>query len=255
MDPRMKRRSMLGQPYGASSTSLNRNTPSSPSQPSYETQQPTARIKLVCVGDGGIGKTSLFTRYVRGEFPETYVPTVFDNHIKNVKFKQHLVELALWDTAGQEEYDRLRALSYPETDAILLCYSIDEPMSLENAYERWKPEVALYCPGVPVVLVGLKSDFSDRPDALDWRSGEELARKIGAVSFITCSAKTGHHIDEVFVAALAAVLDPPLPGELQTTVSREQSTKQAPAQKAPATAVKPDAPAGKRKRRHRCLIL
>jgi small GTP-binding protein len=51
------------------------------------------------------------------------------------------VELALWDTAGQEDYDRLRPLSYPDTDVILLCFSIDSPVSLINVKEKWSPEV------------------------------------------------------------------------------------------------------------------
>ena len=55
------------------------------------------------------------------------------------------VELALWDTAGQEDYDRLRPLSYPDTDVILMCFSIDNPDSLENIPEKWTPEVSSYC--------------------------------------------------------------------------------------------------------------
>lgn len=51
------------------------------------------------------------------------------------------VELALWDTAGQEDYDRLRPLSYPDTDVILMCFSIDSPDSLENIPDKWTPEV------------------------------------------------------------------------------------------------------------------
>jgi small GTP-binding protein len=66
------------------------------------------------------------------------------------------VELALWDTAGQEDYDRLRPLSYPDTDVILMCFSIDSPDSLENIPEKWTPEVKHFCPNVPIILVGNK---------------------------------------------------------------------------------------------------
>ena len=66
------------------------------------------------------------------------------------------VELALWDTAGQEDYDRLRPLSYPNTDVILMCFSIDSPDSLENIPEKWTPEVKHFCPNVPIILVGNK---------------------------------------------------------------------------------------------------
>lgn len=53
------------------------------------------------------------------------------------------MELALWDTAGQEDYDRLRPLSYPDTDVILMCFSVDSPDSLENIPEKWTPEVSI----------------------------------------------------------------------------------------------------------------
>ena len=70
------------------------------------------------------------------------------------------MELALWDTAGQEDYDRLRPLSYPDTDVILMCFSIDSPDSLENIPEKWTPEVKHFCPNVPIILVGNKKvDF------------------------------------------------------------------------------------------------
>ena len=53
------------------------------------------------------------------------------------------VELSLWDTQGQDEYDKLRPLSYPDTDVILMCFSIDNPASLENIPAKWSPEVRL----------------------------------------------------------------------------------------------------------------
>ena len=62
----------------------------------------------------------------------------------------------MWDTAGQEDYDRLRPLSYPDTDVILMCFSIDSPDSLENIPEKWTPEVKHFCPNVPIILVGNK---------------------------------------------------------------------------------------------------
>ena len=67
-----------------------------------------------------------------------YVPTVFDNYLMNMIHEPSgkIVELALWDTAGQEEYDRLRPLSYPETDVILICFAIDSHASLENVTDK-----------------------------------------------------------------------------------------------------------------------
>jgi small GTP-binding protein len=67
---------------------------------------------------------------------QTYIPTVFETHVTNVEFEGKVVELSLWDTAGQEEYDRLRPLSYPESDVILVVFAIDYPTSLENVTDK-----------------------------------------------------------------------------------------------------------------------
>ena len=120
------------------------------------TAPPEYSKKFVVVGDGGCGKTCLLISYSQGVFPEVsksttlfvatvdadfaqkYVPTVFENYITHVEHKQSGkgVELALWDTAGQEEYDRLRPLSYPETDLLFVCFAIDCPNSLENVLDK-----------------------------------------------------------------------------------------------------------------------
>lgn len=80
----------------------------------------------------------------------------FDNYSSLVTCDGQTVSLGLWDTAGQEDYDRLRPLSYPDTDVILMCFSIDSPDSLENIPEKWSPEVRHFCPNVPIILVGNK---------------------------------------------------------------------------------------------------
>lgn len=67
---------------------------------------------------------------------QAYIPTVFENYVTQVTFEGKLVEFALWDTAGQEEYDRLRPLSYPESDVILIVFSIDFPVSLANVQDK-----------------------------------------------------------------------------------------------------------------------
>lgn len=118
-------------------------------------------IKLVVVGDGAVGKTSLLMSYSNNSFPLDYVPTVFDNYSTDVLVDGRCVRLSLWDTAGQEDYEKLRPLSYPNTDVFLLCFSLVNPTSLKNVFEKWSPELRHYAKKVPVILVGLKKDLRD----------------------------------------------------------------------------------------------
>uniref|UniRef100_A0A9L0K289 Ras homolog family member A n=1 Tax=Equus asinus TaxID=9793 RepID=A0A9L0K289_EQUAS len=127
------------------------------------------------------------------------------------------VELALWDTAGQEDYDRLRPLSYPDTDVILMCFSIDSPDSLENIPEKWTPEVKHFCPNVPIILVGNKKDLRNdehtrrelakmKQEPVKPEEGRDMANRIGAFGYMECSAKTKDGVREVFEMATRAAL-------------------------------------------------
>lgn len=74
--------------------------------------------------------------------------------------------LGLWDTAGQEDYDRLRPLSYPQTDVFLLCFSVISTNSYNNVRDKWWPEVRHYCPDTPVIVVGTKTDMRTDKQAM-----------------------------------------------------------------------------------------
>lgn len=110
-------------------------------------------IKCVVVGDGAVGKTCLLISYTTNKFPSEYVPTVFDNYAVTVMIGGEPYTLGLFDTAGQEDYDRLRPLSYPQTDVFLVCFSVTSPASFENVREKWVPEIGHHCPKTPFLLV------------------------------------------------------------------------------------------------------
>lgn len=157
-------------------------------------------MKVVVVGDGGCGKTCLLVSYAQQKFPEVYVPTIFENYVTSVQAPSgKVIELALWDTAGQEEYDRLRPLSYPDSDVIIICFATDNLVSLQNIKDTWFPEVNYFCPGVPVLLVGTKADLSSN---IDPDLPIQLAAEINAIGYIQCSAKTMFNIRTVFNFAL-----------------------------------------------------
>nr|XP_006628361.2 PREDICTED: rho-related GTP-binding protein RhoC [Lepisosteus oculatus] len=177
----------------------------------------TIRKKLVIVGDGACGKTCLLIVFSKDQFPEVYVPTVFENYIADIEVDGKQVELALWDTAGQEDYDRLRPLSYPDTDVILMCFSIDSPDSLENIPEKWTPEVKHFCPNVPIILVGNKKDLRNdehtrrelakmKQEPVKPEEGRDMANRISAFGYLECSAKTKDGVREVFEMATRAAL-------------------------------------------------
>merc|ERR1712232_144796 len=74
--------------------------------------------------------------------------------------------LGLFDTAGQEDYDRLPPLSYPQTDVFLVCFSIVNPNSYDNIKAKWIPEIRHHCPNTPIVLIATKSDLRDDSKAI-----------------------------------------------------------------------------------------
>lgn len=132
--------------------------------------------------------------YTTNKFPSEYVPTVFDNcmlspiralvwtltgrcrychdwrrpiHARSFRYRRYVYRRQVSavekeaDWSGQEDYDRLRPLSYPQTDVFLVCFSVTSPASFENVKEKWFPEVHHHCPGVPCLIVGTQVDLRE----------------------------------------------------------------------------------------------
>jgi len=176
-------------------------------------------IKLMVVGDGSVGKTCLLISYTTNSFPGEYVPTVFDNYNANAIVEGNPVNLGLWDTAGSEEYDTLRPLSYPGTDVFLICFSLFSPDSFQNVEKKWFKEITEHAPEVPILLVGTKSDLRTKQEAIQSlkennqepitaAQGEALAKKIGAKKYLECSALTQEGLAKVFEEAVKVILFP-----------------------------------------------
>ncbi|XP_038700374.1 rac-like GTP-binding protein ARAC7 isoform X2 [Tripterygium wilfordii] len=169
-------------------------------------------IKCVTVGDGAVGKTCMLICYTSNKFPTDYIPTVFDNFSANVAVDGNIVNL------GQEDYSRLRPLSYRGADIFVLAFSLISRASYENVLKKWMPELRRFAPNVPIVLVGTKLDLrDDRGYLADHMSsnfvtsaqGEELRKQIGAAAYIECSSKTQQNVKAVFDTAIKVVLQPP----------------------------------------------
>lgn len=176
-------------------------------------------IKCVVVGDGSVGKTCMLISYTTNSFPGEYVPTIFDNYTANVFVDGRPISLGLWDTAGQDDYDRLRPLSYPDTDVFLICFSLVNPNSFANVADKWHPEINHHAPGVPKILVGTKLDLRDNTAELERLQsrkqspitsvqGEAMRKKISAVAYKECSALTQAGLKDIFDEAIKVVLFP-----------------------------------------------
>eukprot|EP01132_Coremiostelium_polycephalum_P008339 gene8339-10243_t len=156
-------------------------------------------IKVMVVGDMSVGKTCLLISYTSNSFPGEYVPTVFDNYNANAIVNNTPVNLGLWDTAGSDEYNSFRPLSYPGTD--------------------WYPEITQNMEVVPpIVLVGTKLDLrqkqKDKEEAITFEMGEQMKIEISAYKYCECSALTQDGLTNVFEEAGRVVLFPPSKEEL-----------------------------------------
>jgi len=178
-------------------------------------------IKIMVVGDGNVGKTCMLISYTTNSFPGEYVPTVFDNYNANSIVDGNPVNLGLWDTAGSDEYNTLRPLSYPGTDVFVICFSIFSPTSFVNVIKKWHPEITQHMPTTPpILLVGTKSDLRSKQSAIDnlkasgeepitTEQGKEMMAEIGAYKYLECSALKQEGLAAVFEEAIRVILFPP----------------------------------------------
>ncbi|XP_055963198.1 rho-related GTP-binding protein RhoF [Sorex fumeus] len=166
-------------------------------------------LKIVIVGDGGCGKTSLLMVYCQGSFPEHYAPSVFEKYTASVMVGNQEVTLNLYDTAGQEDYDRLRPLSYQNTQLVLICYDVMNPTSYDNVLIKWFPEVTHFCRGTPMVLIGCKTDLRKDKEMLrrlraaqlepiTYMQGKTACEQIRAARYLECSAKLRENVESIF---------------------------------------------------------
>ena len=129
----------------------------------------------------------------------------------NIKYQDNIVKLSLWDTAGQEEYDKLRYLSYPNTNVFLVCFALTSKSSYDNVKLKWMKELGEYSAGTPIILVGTKMDLRDDPeyqkkagpdDVVTTEMGEQLAADIKAMAYLETSARMQTNVSAIFEKAV-----------------------------------------------------
>lgn len=170
-------------------------------------------IKCVIVGDGGVGKTSMLMAYTTGAIMTDYIPTCFDAYTVDVAVDDKVCAMSLIDTAGQETYDRLRTLTYYDTDVFLICFSVEDPDSFDNVKSKWLPEIRQYRPETPFILVGTQTDLRGSvvdltEECVTEKEGRRAAKKHGAMAYCECSALEGVGLDDIFKQALKCVVAP-----------------------------------------------
>ncbi|XP_016104080.1 rho-related GTP-binding protein Rho6-like [Sinocyclocheilus grahami] len=177
------------------------------------------RCKLVLVGEVQCGKTAMLQVLAKDCYPETYVPTVFENYTAGLELEEQRVELSLWDTSGSPYYDNVRPLCYSDADAVLLCFDISRPETVESSLKKWKAEIMDFCPSTRIILVGCKTDLrtdvctlmelsNQRLTPISHEQGTLLAKQVGAEVYLECSAFTSEKsIHSVFRSAALTCLN------------------------------------------------
>lgn len=172
-------------------------------------------MKLVFVGDTAVGKTSIIMTWTQETFPSLYEPTVFDTYNGTKNYKGSEVKLQIWDTAGHEDLGRLRPIAYANTDCFIICFSLMQRNSLENACKKWISEVKTTARACPCILVGTKLDLREElektgdtarlADCVSNQEIEQAAKKYAFQGFVVCSAKEKKGLNKVFHTAFKVV--------------------------------------------------
>lgn len=179
------------------------------------------KVKCVFLGDNNTGKTCLLLQlcYSSNTLSRKQVESFTSAYIANIDMNGKIYQLELWDSESQQDKDAARQKNYPETDVFCLCFSIADLESFRNAERKWFREVRLFAPKAPIVLIGTKLDLRDeykkrgkgedgqRPtEMVTHKEAKKMARKMGALKYIECSAlKQKGHI-EVLNEAVTAVI-------------------------------------------------
>ena len=120
-------------------------------------------LKLIIIGDSGVGKTNLMTKYCDGEYKDSYVATIgVDFKLTHLTLDNTKMKMQVWDTAGQERFRNITATYYKGASGIVLTYAINDKQSFQNL-EGWMRQVdSTVKEGVKKILVGTKTDLEEK---------------------------------------------------------------------------------------------
>jgi len=166
-------------------------------------------FKIIVVGDGAVGKTTLTQKLITGKFQTKYKITLgVDLSVKFLKIKQTIVKLQIWDTGGQERFQYVSPIYYQGALGALSCYDITKKASFENV-PKWITNVENYCGNIPMVIVATKKDLEDFREVKE-EEGRNFAMERGLYFFET-SAKSGFNLKRPFFALTKQIIENVIP--------------------------------------------
>ena len=154
-------------------------------------------FKILTIGDGGVGKTSILRRYVENKFLKHHLSTIgIDFLSKTLKIKDKEIKLKIWDTAGQERYRQITSHIYKDADGIILVFDVTSEESF-NQITDWMEQIKnnVSKEEINLILIGNKCDLADR--MVEKERGEKMAEKL-KIKYFETSALTGQGINEAF---------------------------------------------------------
>ena len=164
-------------------------------------------FKIIVIGDSAVGKSSFTLKGTKDHFKDFYTPTIgFEFLSFNIRIKDKIVKLQIWDTCGQEVYRSLISSFYRNSSLAIIVYAIDDQESFDNL-ESWLDEIKSQThPYLKIFLIGNKVDLEDKR-VIDRAIAEELAKEHKIDLFLETSAKTGYNAQKLFVKAAQILVD------------------------------------------------
>ncbi|CAH1155999.1 unnamed protein product [Phaedon cochleariae] len=156
--------------------------------------------RVVVFGAGGVGKSSLVLRFVKGTFRESYIPTIEDTYRQVISCNKNICTLQITDTTGSHQFPAMQRLSISKGHAFILVYSMCSRQSLEELrpiYDLIKELKGPDLSQIPIMLTGNKCDESAELREVSTSEGQAQAAEWG-VGFMETSAKTNHNVKQLF---------------------------------------------------------
>jgi len=163
------------------------------------------RIKVIIIGEAGVGKTSLVKKFVSGRFTSDYRVSIGANlFVKELILNSDVdVSIQIWDIAGQEKWVKMRHLYYRGAHGALIVGDLTRGNTFEQLKEFWNPDLKKFCGDIPKILVVNKVDLEPIVSNSDI---EKLAQNINVKATISTSAKNGQNVEEAFHQIAEAIV-------------------------------------------------